>query len=482
MRRTENGHISAASNDALRLASGDFVALLDHDDELAPTALYFVAYALNENRDLQLLYSDEDKLDEQNRRCEPYFKSDWNPELFLAQNFLSHLSVYRTDLVRRVSGFRLGFEGSQDYDLTLRCVEQIRPEQIKHLPWVLYHWRMADESTASSSTAKPYAQQAARRAVQEHLDRAGIAANVGLSHGVYLQTKYAPPTQRPLVSILIPTRDQVASLQRCLDGIFHKTDYPAYELIVLDNQSYDPEALEFLAALKNRDRVRVERIEGSFNYSQLNNRGVQLSGGHFIALLNNDVEVINDDWLSEMVSRAMRPEVAMVGARLWYPNSTIQHAGVILGAGGIAGHAHLGLRRFHPGYFSRAHLAQDLSAVTAACALVKRDAYMQIGGFDENLAVTFNDVDFCLRLRQAGYRIVWTPDAQLIHHESTSRGVEDSTPKQTRFLAEVEYMKSKWGDVLQHDPFYNPNLSLDESLFTLAFPPRTTKPWQSVVA
>jgi len=482
MRRTENGHISAASNDALRLASGDFVTLLDHDDELAPTALYFVAYALNENRDLQLLYSDEDKLDEQNRRCEPYFKSDWNPELFLAQNFLSHLSVYRTDLVRRVSGFRIGFEGSQDYDLTLRCVEQIRPEQIKHLPWVLYHWRMADESTASSATAKPYAHQAARRAVQEHLDRAGIAGNVLLGHGVYLQTKYTLPTERPLVSILIPTRDQVASLQRCLDSIFHKTDYPAYELIVLDNQSYDSEALEFLAALKNRERVRVERIEGSFNYSQLNNRGVQLSGGHFIALLNNDVEVINDEWLSELVSRAMRPEVAMVGARLWYSNGTIQHAGVILGAGGIASHAHLGLRRFHPGYFSRAHLAQDLSAVTTACALVKREAYMQIGGFDSNLAVTFNDVDFCLRLRQAGYRIVWTPDAQLIHHESTSRGVEDSPPKQTRFLAEVEYMKSKWGNVLQRDPFYNPNLSLDENLFTLAFPPRTTKPWQSVAA
>jgi GT2 family glycosyltransferase len=480
MRRTENGHISAASNDALRLANGDFVALLDHDDELAPTALYFVAVALNKNRDLQLLYSDEDKLDAQNRRCEPYFKSDWNPELFLAQNFISHLSVYRTDLLRRLGGFRIGFEGSQDYDLVLRCIEQIRPSEIKHLPWVLYHWRAGDHSTASNATAKPYAQEAARRAVQEHLERTRIASTVVPSHGVYLQTKYALPTERPMVSIIIPTRDQVSSLRKCLDSIFEKTDYREYEVIVLDNESYDSETLEFLAELTKYDRVRVERIEGTFNYSRLNNRGVELSRGSLIGLLNNDVEVINDDWLSEMVSRAMQPEVAMVGARLWYPNGTIQHAGVILGAGGIAGHAHVGLRRGEPGYFARANLAQNVSAVTTACALVRREVYLQLGGFDEKLAVTFNDIDFGLRLREAGYWIVWTPHAELIHHESSSRGFDDSTPKQVRFLAEVDYMKAKWADMLQRDPFYNPNLSLGENLFTLAFPPRTTKPWQKV--
>ena len=482
MRRTENGHISAASNDALRLATGDFVALLDHDDELAPTALYFMALALNKNRDLQLLYSDEDKLEEHNRRSEPYFKSDWNPELFLAQNFVSHLSVYRTDLIHRIGGFRIGFEGSQDYDLALRCIEQIRPEEIEHLPWVLYHWRAGDQSTASNPTAKPYAQEAARRAVQEHLKRTGVAGTVVPSHGVYLQTKYALPNERPMVSIIIPTRDQASALKKCVHSIFEKTDYPAYELIVLDNESYDSEALEFLAELKKRDGVRVERIDDAFNYSRLNNRGVELSRGSFVALLNNDVEVLHADWLTEMVSRAMQPKVAMVGARLWYPNGTIQHGGVILGAGGIAGHAHVGLRRGEPGYFARAHLAQDVSAVTTACALVKREVYLQVGGFDENLAVTFNDVDFCLRLREAGYRILWTPYAELIHHESASRGFDNSAPKQVRFLAEVDYMKSKWGDILQRDPFYNPNLSLDENLFTLAFPPRTTKPWQSVAA
>jgi len=482
MRRTENGHISAASNDALRLATGDFVALLDHDDELAPTALYFVALALNKNRDLQLLYSDEDKLEENNRRSEPYFKSDWNPELFLAQNFVSHLSVYRTDLIHRIGGFRIGFEGSQDYDLALRCIEQIRPEEIEHLPWLLYHWRAGDQSTASNPTAKPYAQEAARRAVQEHLKRTGVAGTVVPSHGVYLQTKYALPNARPMVSIIIPTRDQASALKKCVHSIFEKTDYPAYELIVLDNESYDSEALEFLAELKKRDGVRVERIDDAFNYSRLNNRGVELSRGIFVALLNNDVEVLHADWLMEMVSRAMQPKVAMVGARLWYPNGTIQHGGVVLGAGGIAGHAHAGLRRDEPGYFARAHLAQDVSAVTTACALVKREVYLEVGGFDENLAVTFNDVDFCLRLREAGYRILWTPYAELIHHESASRGFDNSAPKQVRFLAEVEYMKSKWGDTLQRDPFYNPNLSLDENLFTLAFPPRTTKPWQSVAA
>jgi GT2 family glycosyltransferase len=482
MRRTENGHISAASNDALRLATGDFVALLDHDDELAPTSLYFVALALNKNRDLQLLYSDEDKLEERNRRAEPYFKSDWNPELFLAQNFVSHLSVYRTDLIHRVGGFRIGFEGSQDYDLALRCIEQIRPEEIEHLPWVLYHWRAGDQSTASNPTAKPYAQEAARRAVQEHLKRTGVAGTVVPSHDVYLQTKYALPNERPLVSIIVPTRDQASSLKKCVYSIFEKTDYPAYELIVLDNESHDSEALEFLSELKKRDDVRVERIDDAFNYSRLNNHGVELSRGSFVALLNNDVEVLHADWLTEMVSRAMQPKVAMVGARLWYPNGTIQHGGVILGAGGIAGHAHAGLRRGEPGYFARAHLAQDVSAVTTACAVVKREVYLKVGGFDENLAVTFNDVDLCLRLREAGYRILWTPYAELIHHESASRGFDNSAPKQVRFLAEVEYMKSKWGGILQRDPFYNPNLSLDENLFTLAFPPRTTKPWQSIAA
>jgi glycosyltransferase involved in cell wall biosynthesis len=482
MRRAQNGHISVASNDALSMAEGDFLALLDHDDELAHTALYFVALALNENPGLQLLYSDEDKLDARSRRSDPYFKSDWNPELLFAQNFVSHLGVYRTDLVRRVGGFRIGFEGSQDHDLTLRCIEQIRPEQITHLPRVLYHWRMTAGSTASHATAKPYAQKAARRAVQQHFDRIGIEARVVPHYGAYLRTKYALPANQPLVSIVIPTSDRASLLQKCLESIFEKTEYQNYEVIVLDHGSREPKTLEFLLALEKRERVRVQRMEGPFNYSQLNNRGVELSRGSLIALLNNDVEVLNDDWLSELVSHALQPEVGIVGAQLWYPNGPIQHGGVILGAGGIAGHAHVGVRH-EPGYFARPHLAQNLSAVTAACAVVRRSVYLQIGGFDEvNLPVTFNDVDFCLRLREAGYWIVWTPHAQLVHHESASRGFDDNRRKQVRFLTEVDYMKTKWGHKLRSDPFYNPNLSLGEDLFTLAFPPRTTKPWRTVDA
>jgi len=251
---------------------------------------------------------------------------------------------------------------------------------------------------------------------------------------------------------------------------------------VLDNESYDSETLEFLATLRKQDRVCVERIEGAFNYSRLNNCGVELSRGSFIALLNNDVEVINDRWLSEMVSHALRPEVGIVGARLWYPNGTIQHGGVILGAGELPVTPTSAYGVMTPDYFARAHLAQNLSAVTAACAVVKREVYSQLGGFDENLAVTFNDIDFCLRLREAGYSIVWTPHADLVHHESASRGVDDSTPRQVRCLAEIDYMNAKWGDMLQRDPFYNPNLSLGQDLFTLAFPPRTTKPWRNVAA
>lgn len=476
MRRAENGHISATSNDALALARGEFVALLDHDDELAPTALYFAALALQRQPDLQLLYSDEDKLDRQSRRSDPYFKSDWNPQLFLGQNYISHLGVYRTELVRRVGGFRVGFEGSQDYDLTLRCTEQIEPFQIHHIPRVLYHWRTTDESTATAATAKPYAQAAAQRAVQEHLDRTGIAGEVVPHYGNYLRVRYVLPRERPLVSILIPTRDRVALLRQCLESIFARTVYQPYEVIVLDNESSDPETTEYLYSLGKR--IRIEHVAGDFNYSRLNNLGVELARGSFVLLLNNDVTVMNDSWLSEMMSHAVRPEVGMVGARLWYPNGTIQHGGVILGAGGIAGHAHAGIRHEH-GYFARAHLTQNFSAVTAACALTKRELYRDLGGLDEkNLAVAFNDIDFCLRLRAAGYEIVWTPHAELRHDESASRGFDDTSAKQVRFLAEIDYMNAKWGESLPSDPYYNPNLSLGENLFTLAFPPRLTRPWK----
>jgi glycosyltransferase involved in cell wall biosynthesis len=477
LKRAENGHICAASNDALRMATGEFIALLDHDDELAPTALYFAALELNSDPQLQLLYSDEDKLDKQGRRCDPYFKPDWNPDLFTSQNYVSHLSIYQSDLVRAVGGFRLGFEGSQDYDLTLRCVERIDASQIRHIPHVLYHWRIAEQSTATFAAAKPYAHEAAIRAMQQHLDRLGIAATAGPDYGDYIRVRYLRTNEAPLVSLVIPTRDRPSFLRPCLESIFAKTEYSNYEVVVVDNESSEPETLDYFTSLQGNERVRICRMPGAFNYSGLNNFGVGQARGSLIVLLNNDLEVINGGWLDEMVSHGLRPEIGAVGARLWYPDKTMQHGGVILGAGGVAGHAHAGIRNEH-GYFARAHLTQNFSAVTAACMLVKKDLYLQLGGLDEqNLAVAFNDVDFCLRLQEKGFRILWTPHAELYHHESASRGFEDTAIKQRRFLAEVEYMNQKWGDALESDPFYNPNLSLGEKLFTLAFPPRLSKPW-----
>lgn len=477
-RREENGHISAASNDALRLATGDFIALLDHDDELAPTALYLVACAIDENPDARLFYSDEDKLDRQGRRTDPYFKPDWNPDLFHTQNYVSHLSVYEAALVREAGGLRLGFEGSQDYDLTLRCIEQLAPAQIHHIPHVLYHWRIADESTATFAAAKPYAHEAAIRAVQEHLDRRGAGASVVAHYGSYQRLIYSPPADHPLVSIVIPTRDRVSLLRQCITSLVPKTEYPNFEVIVVDNESSERETLGYLRLLTATGRTSVVRVPGEFNYSKLNNLGVAHARGEFIALLNNDLEVMNADWLSEMVSHAARPEIGAVGARLWYPDGKMQHGGVILGVGGVATHAHVGIRKEH-GYFARAHLAQNFSAVTGACMLVRKEVYQRLGGLDEvNLAVAFNDVDFCLRLIEAGLRVVWTPHAELVHHESASRGLEDTGTKQRRFLAEVAFMQNKWGHVLEADPFYNPNFSIEsQQQFKLAFPPRVRKPW-----
>lgn len=480
MQRVQNGGIAAASNDALRLANGNYIALLDHDDELAPTAFYHVALELNRDPQLQLLYSDEDKLDRFGRRCDPHFKPDWSPALLLSQNYISHLSVYSSEIVRKVGGFREGFAGAQDYDLALRCVEQIDPSQIRHIPRILYHWRADDSSTALFADAKPDARHSALRVVQEHLDRENIRAVVEPNRSIYQRVRYKLPGEIPLVSIIIPTRDRLALLRMCVQSIFDKTDYPNYEIIIIDNESSEAETKEYLDSLGTNDRVTVCAVEGAFNYSSLNNRGVEMARGSLVALLNNDIEVTDGSWLGEMVGQALRPEVGAVGARLRYPDGTIQHGGVILGAGGIAGHAHSGIQS-EDGYFSRPHLVQNLSAVTAACMLIKRTAYLKVGGFDEvNLPVAFNDVDFCLRLRQEGFEIVWTPHAELYHHESASRGFEDTIAKQTRFLAETDYMRTKWGPALASDPFYNPNLSLGERLFMPAFPPRLTKPWLGI--
>lgn len=480
-RRETNGGISAASNDALALASGDFVALLDQDDVLAETALYFVALEINQHPEAQLIYSDEDKLDTAGRRSNVHFKPDWNWQLFLAQNFFSHLGVFKAELIKE-TGFRPGFEGSQDYDLVLRCAEKVAPAQIRHIPRVLYHWRMSEKSAALNFNAKPRARAAAIKAVTQHLARRKIAAEVTSSGDEdFRRIRYALPNEKPRVSILIPTRDLVELLQPCVDSILEKTTYPNFEIVLVDNGSTDAEGLRFLDAIQRDLRVRVLRREEEFNFGRLNNLAVRNVESEFVALLNNDLTIITPDWLGEMVSQALQPFVGAVGARLLYPDDRIQHAGVILGGGGVAAHAHKGLPRANHGYFSRAILAQELSAVTAACLLVRRRVYLEVGGFDEeHLTVAFNDVDFCLRLRQRGYRVIYTPYAELYHFESASRGLEDTVMKSRRFEAEINYMHEKWGAILQQDPAYNPNLSLAAAGFTLASPPRLTNPWQQV--
>jgi GT2 family glycosyltransferase len=482
LRRETRGGIAATSNDALSLATGEFVALLDHDDTIAPEALYLAAVELERNPTLQLIYTDEDKIDEHEQRHSPYFKPEWNPDLFLAQNYVSHLTLLRTDLVRRVAGFRSAFDGSQDYDLLLRCVAQIEPQQIARIARVLYHWRALPQSTAASTSAKNYAHTAAVRAVQEYLDTQKAEAKVEpREFEIYQRVRYPLPETHPLVSIIIPSRDQSALLEKCVDSIFHKSDYANLEIIILENNSVEEQTHELYSRLKKDRRIQIVESAGDFNFSRLINLGANRARGSIFLLLNNDVEIMNADCLSELVSQVSRPEIGIVGARLWYPNGTLQHGGVILGVGGVASHID-GIRRHEPGYFARQHLAQDFCAVTAACLMVRREVFEKLGGFDDaHLPITFNDVDFCLRARELGWRIVYSPYAELIHHESISRGIENTTEKQRRFFKESEFLLSRWGALIQNDPAYNPNLSLGEKRFELAFPPRVTPPWKTLL-
>lgn len=470
--RQENGHISSASNTALAMATGEWIALMDHDDVLAEHALFWMADAIVRFPDARLFYSDEDKLDSSNQRCEPYFKTDWNQDLFYSQNFFCHLGVYDAALVRQVGGFRLGFEGAQDHDLVLRCVEKLEPAQIRHVPRILYHWRTHPQSTAQASEAKPYAIDAGQRAIGEHLARKGVDAIVMADPGGY-RVSYALPAVRPLVSLIIPTRNAMGLVQQCIDSIVEKTLYQEYEIILVDNGSDDPAAVDYFRSLGARPNVRVLRDDGEFNYSALNNRAVQEARGQLIGLINNDIEVIAPEWLGEMVRLALQPGVGAVGAKLLYPDGRLQHAGVVLGLGGVAGHSMKYFSNDHPGYANRARLIQSYSAVTAACLIVQKTHYQAVGGLNEqDLKVAFNDVDFCLRLRDIGLRNVWTPHALLYHHESATRGFDIAPEKQRRFASEVQYMRTRWAAELLHDPAYNPNLTLAAEDFSLGFPPR----------
>jgi O-antigen biosynthesis protein len=486
--RAQNGNISAASNSALALAQGEWVALLDHDDMLAQDALFWVVDAINKNTLCQLIYSDEDKIDEAGSRSDPYFKSEWNPDLFYSQNMFSHLGVYKTSLVRAVGGFREGLEGSQDYDLALRCIEQLPVgqlgQQIQHIPRVLYHWRIHANSTAHSIDAKPYAMVAGERAINEHLTRTGVAARAeSVGYGYSYRVRYTLPAALPMISLIIPTRNGLKLLRRCVESILTKTTYADYEIIVMDNGSDDRATLRYLDELALKPNVRIVRDARPFNYSALNNAAVKLARGSVVGLINNDIEVISPDWLTEMVSHALRPEVGAVGARLWYSDDTLQHAGVVLGIHGVAGHVHRFLPRGNVGYCGRAALIQSFSAVTGACLVVRKALYEEVGGLNEvELQVACNDIDFCLRLREAGYRNIYTPYAELYHHESASRGFDDTPEKQARSAKEVAYMHQRWGDALRNDPAYSPNLTLDAEDFSLAWPPRVAAIDQSSAA
>ncbi|MGK5085599.1 glycosyltransferase family 2 protein [Bdellovibrionota bacterium FG-1] len=477
--RDKNGHIAAASNSALELATGDFIALLDHDDELTEHALYMMAEELNTHPDADILYSDEDKLDPQGQPTDPYFKSDWNPDLFYCQNMISHLGVYRAALVKSVGGFRPGFDGSQDYDLALRVLEKTKPEQVRHIPHVLYHWRIIPGSIAMGPTQKSYAHDIARKAIQEHLDRQGVQAKVERGFSQLHRVRYPIPEPAPLVSLIIGTKDKVDLLKPLINGLLHQTDYPALEILILDNRSKELATLRYFEKLRTDPRVRILPYDAPFNFSALNNWGVQQARGKIIGLLNNDLKVISPGWLKEMVSNVLRPEVGCVGAKLYYPNNMIQHAGVILGIQGLAGHSHRGYLRSEPGFMGRAVIAQALSAVTAACLLVRREVYEQVGGLDEErFAVAFNDVDFCLKVREAGYRNIFTPYAELYHFESATRG-SDSTPEnRPRFEREAAALREKWGEQLKQDPAYSPNLTIEGEDFAFAYPPRVVYPWK----
>lgn len=479
--RTERGHISAASNTALAGAGAEWVTFLDHDDLLHPHALHHVAAAIVAEPGLDLVYTDEDKIDEHGSHFEPHFKPDWDPDRLLAQNYVCHLAVYRRSLVERAGGLRTGYEGSQDHDLVLRAGELTSPERIRHLPRVLYHWRAVSGSTARGIEAKPYAVAASRRAVASHLARRRPDARLVESEG-RPRVLWPLPVPPPPASVIVPTRDRLELLRRCVEGVLRTTSYPEREVVVVDNGSERPETLAWLAAAPADPRLRVLRRPGPFNFSSLMNDGAAAARGEVLVFLNNDVEPLEAGWLDELVRQAWRPEVGIVGAKLLYPDRKVQHAGVAMAGDWVARHVGVGVPDRAAGYAGRMTCVQAQSAVTGACLAIRRELFTALGGFDaERLAVDFSDVDLCLRAEAAGYRVLWTPFARLLHHESATRGPYASVAKRARWEAEAAAMRERWGARLHRDPWYSPSLGIlpEERTFEVAFPPRWWRPGRS---
>ncbi len=457
----ENRGIAGNTNAALAMATGDYVAFLDHDDALAPFALHAVAEAINRHPDADFFYSDEDKLDEAGQRVDPCFKPGWSPDLLRHHNYICHLVVLRRSLLEHLSGIRHGFDGAQDYDLVLRASEAAK--QIVHIPQVLYHWRLHSQSTAQNTASKQYLVDAGKRALEEHLCRCATVARVlpAEQPGEY-RVLYQLPRQ-PLVSVLIPNRDQPGLLGRCIESL-SKSSYANYEIVILENGSTQDDTHAYYRLLERDLPVRVLPWTRPFNFAAINNFGATHARGEAILFLNNDVEPIHPDWLEAMVTHAMRPEIGAVGAKLLFADGTIQHAGVVLGMGGVAGHVHSRFPREADGYLGRLRQVQDVAAVTGACLMTRRDVFERVGGFDERFVLAYNDVDYGMNVRALGLRVLWTPEAELYHLESKTRGYEDDPAKQERFRREFDLFRRKWAKALEAgDPYFNPNFRLDRA-------------------
>ena len=464
-RLEKNEGIAGNTNAAIEMASGDYLALFDHDDLLSPNALFEVASAIEKEK-ADVIYTDEDKVtSDLKEHFQPHFKPDFNPDLLCANNYICHLFVVKRSLALKLGGQDPAYDGAQDYDFIFRCTENA--EKIVHVAKILYHWRVHQASTADNPSSKLYAFDAGKRAIEAHLARIGAKAEVSHTKDLgFYRLKYQVQGN-PMVSIVIPNKDEKETLKKCLESIWKKTSYSNYEIILVENNSTTQEIRDYYKELDGKERVRVVYWEKEFNYSAINNFGISYAKGEYILCLNNDITVISPDWLEELLANCQRPEVGIVGARLYYPDNTIQHAGIVLGMGGCAGSLFVGLARSRGGYLHKAALQQDLSAVTAACFMVKKEVFEKVGGFEEKLAVAFNDVDFCLKVRHAGYLVVYDPYAELYHHESKTRGYENTEAKKRRFQEEIEYMRCHWMPDILRDPYYNENLSLKASDYSL---------------
>ena len=454
----ENRGIAQNTNAALDIATGEYVGFLDHDDLLATDALYELVQTLNRNQALDMIYSDEDKVTEDlSKHVQPHFKPEFNLDLIRSNNYICHFCVIRRTLILEVGGLRGEFNGAQDYDLILRCIE--KTEKIARIPRILYHWRVHRASTADNPASKMYAYEAGKRAIEAHLQRCGERANVSCKKDLGFYRVQYRRNEESLISIIIPNKDHVEDLKKCLSSI-QESAYQNYEVIIVENNSVEQETFEYYKMIAS-NQIKITTWKREFNYAAINNFGAQYAKGEYLLFLNNDTVALDEDWMGEMLANCQRKKVAVVGAKLYYPNNTIQHAGVIIGIGGVAGHAFLGMSKEFSGYMHKASLQQNLSAVTAACMMVKRTVFDEVGGFTEQLAVAFNDIDFCLKVREKGYLVVFDPYVELMHYESKTRGAEDTEEKLRRFEAECDYMKHRWSEILQQgDPMYNPNLTL----------------------